>query len=102
MHMMKATAVDTTMGALENILAITPRQQQVQVQVQQQIVDQQQVQAAALQVEVHNLLFSILKFNSINSDIPSSVEYYIEYPLYTSFLFQTQSDRSSDGHLTNT
>jgi hypothetical protein len=40
------------MGALENILAITPRQQQVQVQVQQQIVDQQQVQAAAFQVEV--------------------------------------------------
>ena len=48
MHMMKATAV----GGLKNILALTPRQQQVQVQVQQQVVDQQQVQAAALQVEV--------------------------------------------------
>ncbi|MFL6404140.1 MAG: hypothetical protein ACJ71M_11750 [Nitrososphaeraceae archaeon] len=42
--MMKAIAVDTTMGALQNILAMTPRQQQ--------IVDQQQVQVAALQVEV--------------------------------------------------
>jgi hypothetical protein len=46
MHMMKATAV----GGLKNILALTPRQQQVQVQ--QQVVDQQQVQAAALQFEV--------------------------------------------------
>jgi hypothetical protein len=46
MHMMKATAV----GGLKNILALTPRQQQVQVQ--QQVVDQQQVQAAALQLEV--------------------------------------------------
>jgi hypothetical protein len=44
MHMMKATAV----GGLKNILALTPRQQQVQVQ--QQVVDQQQVQAAALQL----------------------------------------------------
>jgi hypothetical protein len=45
MHMMKATAV----GGLKNILALTPRQQKVQVQ---QVVDQQQVQAAALQLEV--------------------------------------------------
>ncbi|MFL6406600.1 MAG: hypothetical protein ACJ71F_05970 [Nitrososphaeraceae archaeon] len=52
MHMMKAIAVDTTMGGLKNILALTPRQQQVQVQVHQQVVDQQQVQAAALQLEV--------------------------------------------------